>query len=60
MGSFINFIFPIFIDDLSEIFMHRKYLLFADNLKLFMPIKSRSDCVSIMTCLQTYQNVFSK
>lgn len=45
-------LFNIFINDIGSCFKHSNYLLFADDVKLYMKIKSIDDCA----CLQSDLN----
>lgn len=46
-------LFLIFINDLTLAFKHSKCLLFADDLKLYFPIRDISDCEKLQTDLDT-------
>lgn len=53
-GHLSPVIFIIFINDLVTIFKHSKFLMFADDLKLFKVIKSMDDCYKLQKDLDKF------
>jgi len=46
----------MFIDDLRNAFTHCKCLLFADDLKLYLPIDSTDDCIKFQNDILEFEN----
>lgn len=51
--------YTIFINDISQCFKHCRILLFADDLKIFCPVESTSDCEMVQQDLNRF-NAYCK
>lgn len=56
-GSILGpLLFTLFINDIDKCFIHSKYLLFADDMKIYKTIDSFNDCVLLQQDLDRLQD----
>lgn len=56
-GSILGpFLFILFINDIASCFKHTKFLLYADDLKLFATVSNTSDCINMQSDLNRLHN----
>lgn len=56
-GSLLGpLLFNIFINDVSSCFLNSKFLLYADDMKIFKNVNDINDCLSLQEDLDRFQN----
>jgi retron-type reverse transcriptase len=56
-GSILGpLLFNIFVNDLSDIIKHSKFILFADDLKIYRNVKSVEDCKALQADVYSVQH----
>jgi len=53
-GHLSPFLFLVFINNINSVFKHRKFLLFADDIKIFSTINHINDCLKLQMDLDCF------
>lgn len=53
-GHISPILFTLFLNDVKDIFVNSRFLMFVDDLKLYMPIYSLNDCLKLQADLDEF------
>lgn len=49
-------LFSLFVNDISSVFKHCRFLLFADDLKIYLRVENASDCIGLQNDLDNLES----